>query len=338
MSGSTQVWQQRSAARVQQARRDQLRVRLFLLAMVPVWAFSFAPTLARAEQAADAKAKGAAKVDALDNEPAKWLRFVDDNKGGGKLEVATGTYKNDDGVSVRPIGAVHIGEKSYYEALSKDFEKYDALLYEMVKPADAGAPQPGMKSKSMVSMFQRFLKDSLELEFQLDGIDYTKKNFVHADLDAETFAKMQDEKGESLLGLMLSQMIRELAKEMEGKGGGAAKNQPDLMELIDAFNSPDAPRRMKLILAKSFGELDEQMSGMQGTVIITERNKKAMSVLRDQIRAGKKNIGVFYGAGHLSDMESRLALMGFKRTNVEWRTAWDMSTNKADGGAEKKVD
>ena len=61
------------------------------------------------------KAAKDAKGDALDVEPAQWLRFVDDQKGGGKLEVATGTYKNDAGVTVHLVGAVHVGEKKYYE-------------------------------------------------------------------------------------------------------------------------------------------------------------------------------------------------------------------------------
>lgn len=287
-----------------------------------------APALAE-KPAATRPARG----DALDTEPATWLRFVDDEKGGGKLEVATGTYKNDAGVTVALIGAVHVGEKSYYEGLSKSFEGYDALLYEMVKPKDAGAPQKGVARKapvgmSMVGMFQRFLKDQLELDFQLDGIDYSKKNFVHADLDAETFAQMQAERGESLIGLMLQQMIRDMARQMEGKANNV--KQPDLMELIEAFDSPDRARQFKLILGRSFGDMEEQMAGMQGTVLLTERNKKALAVLKETIRGGKKNIGIFYGAAHMSDIESRLALMGFKRTGVEWRTAWDMT------GEEKK--
>ena len=35
--------------------------------------------------------------------------------------------------------------------------------------------------------------------FQLDGIDYNAGNFVHADLDTETFHRMQEERGESIL-------------------------------------------------------------------------------------------------------------------------------------------
>jgi hypothetical protein len=323
-------------------RRERLLALMFVLTVLPLLRAPAAARAADEPSAVDVKAKDPqnkrqAKGDALDTEPAEWLRFVDDNKGGGKLQVATGTYKNDAGVTVRLFGAVHVGEKSYYDSLNKDFEHCDALLYEMVKPANMDAPRPGQPSKSMVSMFQHFLKDALELDFQLDDVDYQKKNFVHADLDAETFAKMQEEKGESIVGLMLAQMIRQMTREMEGKNNGTAQEM-NLFDLIDAFNSPDRARRFKLIFAKSMGDLEDQMAGMQGTVLLTERNKKALSVLKDQIRAGKKDIGIFYGAAHLQDMESRLALMGFKRTGVEWRTAWDMTVKNDNGKAAEGKD
>src|SRR5438552_6336952 len=94
---------------------------------------------------------------------SKFLRFVDDNDGGGKLEAAIVTYTNADRVTVHLVSAVHVGEKQYYDDLAKTFGKYDVLLYEMVKPKNAGVPAPGQKSESMVSMFQRALKDLLEL-------------------------------------------------------------------------------------------------------------------------------------------------------------------------------
>jgi hypothetical protein len=293
-----------------------------LLALTPALALLCRTTPVRAE-APDAKP---AVVDpALDNEPADYLRFVDDKHGGGKLEVAEGTYKNDSGVTVHLVGAVHIGEKQYYDGLNKEFEKFDALLYEMVKPANMGAPVPNAKAKSAITMFQRFLKDQLDLDYQLDDIDYSKPNFVHADLDAETFEKMQEERGESMLGLMLGQMLNQFGKQLAG--GGQADNGPQgsLEDLVNAFNSPDRTRQFKLILGRSFTDVES----MEGTVLVTERNKKALSVLKDTIRSGKKDIGIFYGAAHMHDMESRLALMGFKRTGLKWRTAWDMTAPAA---------
>ena len=309
--------------------------RWLLLALAPALALFCRTTPALAE----APANRPAVVDpALDNEPAEYLRFVDDQHGGGKLEVAEGTYKNDSGVTVHLVGAVHIGEKKYYDGLNKEFEKYDALLYEMVKPANMGAPVPNAKPKSMISMFQHFLKDALELDFQLDDVDYTKPNFIHADLDVETFEKLQEERGESMLGLMLGQMMKQMAKQMAGDGQADNAPQASLMDLVDAFNSPDRARQFKLILGRSFGDVEGQMSGMEGTVLVTERNKKALSVLKDTIRSGKKDIGIFYGAAHMHDMESRLGLMGFKRTGLDWHTAWDMTApanNAAPAGNDK---
>ena len=40
----------------------------------------------------------------------------------------------------------------------------------------------------------------------LDKVE--RANFVHADLDAETFSRMQEERGESLAGLMLSGILK----------------------------------------------------------------------------------------------------------------------------------
>lgn len=262
-----------------------------------------------------------ADADAPTTKPAEktdFLRFVDDGKGGGTLQTAIATYQNDNGVTVHLVGAVHVGEKAYYQSLNKTFADYDALLYEMIKPAGAGTPEPGQRPESGVSIFQHFLKDVLELDFQLDDVDYRKPNFVHADLDYETFTKMQEERGESILGLMMQAMMKELARQDEHKGP-----EFGLMDLLDALQSPDRARQLKLILAQQFGEIEDAFSG--NTVLITERNRTALKVLRRQIAKGKKDIGIFYGAGHMHDMEERLEDMGFHRTALEWRVSWDMT-------------
>ena len=261
----------------------------------------------------------------------EFLRYQEDANGGGKLQTAIVTYKNDAGQTVHLVAAVHIGEKGYYKDLNKTFEGYDALLYEMVKPKDAGPPQPGEeRNNSIISVIQRFMKDALELHFQLDDVDYTKANFVHADLDWETFQKMEDEKGESIWGLMLQQMIHEMMnppKDQEEIGVG---------DLLNALSSPDRARQLKLLLGKQFGHIEEQMAGFGGTVLITDRNKACFKVLRKELAAGKKNVGIFYGAGHMGDMEDRLDLMGFHQTGIEWRTAWDMTGKPGDHPGPRK--
>jgi hypothetical protein len=295
-------------------RRHQFPLALVLvplLANLPVWA-------------ADVKGE---------QEPTKFLRFVEEGRDGGRLETGVATYKNAQGVTVQLVGAVHIADTGYYEALNKQFEGYDALLYEMVKPKDMGAPGRDREQAngiSLVHILQKGMKTFLDLDYQLDGIDYTKKNFVHADLTAEEFNRMQDERGESIFGLMLQQMLKEL---MKGDNGAAQDMDP--MQLLAALSSEDSARQLKLILARQFQNMDEMVAGLEGpngSVLVTERNKAALKVLKDTIAAGKKNIGIFYGAAHMKDMEKRLEDMGFKRTGVEYRVAWDMSPR---GGAAK---
>src|SRR5262245_27739486 len=53
-----------------------------------------------------------------------------------------------EGVSVDLIGAVHVGDKSYYDQLNKLFESYDVLLYELVAPEGTKIPKEGRKGPS----------------------------------------------------------------------------------------------------------------------------------------------------------------------------------------------
>jgi hypothetical protein len=283
----------------------------------------------------------AAEIDG--SEPSKFLRFVPDKHGGGTLQASTVRYENADGVAVDLVAAVHIAEPSFFQALESSWDDYDAVLYEMVAPKEMLVPstqESGLRSlrpttrqtrmrrtvqMNMVGSLQRFLRDQLKLSFQLEAIDYKRPNFVHADLDAETFQKMQSERGESILSLMLQSMLREMSRGPTGSVG------PSLPELLMAMKSPDKARQLKLLLAREFNRIDEQLAGMEGdkgSVLLTERNKAAMRVLREMLAKGdKRNIAIFYGAGHLKGMEKILTEeMGFHQVGPPfWRVAWDMT-------------
>jgi hypothetical protein len=294
--------------------------------MRPAWALLV--VLGLTSQVALAQAKAAEKAAAEKAADSKFLRFVEDADGGGTLQTSIVTYTNEDNVKVHLIGAVHVGETSYYKDLEKTFTKYDALLYEMVKPKGVNPGQLHERGDSMVSSFQRLLKDVLELDFQLDAIDYTARNFVHADLDAETFTKMQAERGETMWKLMLRQMLNDLDNPKAGQ-----ITEADLLQLVVAMFSPDRARHMKMMLAKQFNNIEEKMAGMEGpngSVILGERNKAAVKALKTTIAEGKKDIGIFYGAAHMKGIEEMLTEMGFTQSRIEWRTAWDMTAKEGD--------
>jgi hypothetical protein len=274
-----------------------------------------------------------------DSRFGEFLRFVDKGSAGGRLETADVAYRNDKGVTVHLVAAVHIGEKSYFEGLQQSFKLRDAVLYEMVKPKDAALPAPGMaddqKSQSAVSQLQRLMKDTLNLQFQLDCIDYTQPNFIHADLDAETFQRMQAERGESFASLMLQQMMKAMSQPPPDDNAANANGQNaeddstrQMEELIQMVTRPDGERRMKLMLARHMSDMEAGAMGLDGpngSVILTERNKAAIATLEKALKDGKKDIAIFYGAAHMPDMSKRLMAMGFKPVATEWRMAWDLS-------------
>ncbi len=268
---------------------------------------------------------------------AEFIRFTDKGQKEGLLETAIVTYEGKQGEVVELIAAVHIADQSYYQQLAKLFKGYDSLLYELIKPKGSLPPKSGERrdrnsGDSLVSTFQRLLRDQLALEFQLDAIDYRASNFVHADLDAETFQQLSDERGESLLQIMLKTAMAEHAKSSKGE----SKTDPLLgWKLIAAFFSKDSSRALKYLLAQQLQHMEELMAGLgkgkdgEGSVILIERNKKLMQVLRQRLHKGEKRIGVFFGGAHLSDVEERIfAEIGLRRTKTRWLKAWVIEGKK----------
>lgn len=259
------------------------------------------------------------------SETQKFLRFVDDGPKGARLEAAEVTYRNKAGVTLRLVSAVHIAEKSYYAALMRGFKNDDAVLYELVKSRGAAPPLKGQHGDSSVTQLQTFLHEKLNLEYQLDEIDYRRPNFVHADLDAETFQELQQQRGESMASLLMQSMTQ--AMSQPGAGGGDSTAQ--LLTLVAA---PDPERQMKLMLAQEMGDIETTVAGLggpNGSVILTERNKQAIRVLEQQLKAGRKHLSIFYGAAHMADLSQRVEQLGFAPVETKWQMAWDV-TIRAD--------
>ncbi|MCC6425024.1 MAG: hypothetical protein IT447_16235 [Phycisphaerales bacterium] len=264
-----------------------------------------------------------------------FLRFVDEGAAGGMLESGEVTLVNAEGVSVDLIAAIHIGETSYYQELNRHFQDFDAVLYEMVMPKGMRPLAPGAGGDSSVAQLQRFLKDVLGLDYQLDVIDYRPANFIHADMDTETFEQLQRQRGESFASLMLQGLMRALADPPPQVDAQAE-------DLLDLLTRPDLDRQIKLVLARQLGDIERMAGGLDGpdgSVILTERNKAAMKVFEETLKQGHRHIAIFYGAAHMPDLQKRVEAMGFKPVNTQWRLAWDLHI-RADqpSGVERLLD
>jgi uncharacterized protein YbaP (TraB family) len=307
--------------------------KLLALMLVAIWA---APALAaddRPAQQADSQAAETTKKDGDKKDDASLFIRVRHNDGGKPVALETALIQFEiPATEEKParlvdlIGAIHVGEKTYYDDLNTRFAQYDALLYELVAPEDFKIEQgKRLESQSGVGAFQNALKSFLGLEFQLDCVDYSKANFVHADMSPEQFQKTMQERGESFLTYFLRMMGQGMAMQ--------AKNPSNVSdaELIVALLRRDRAA-LKRVMAEQMSGMEDSLTSIASkdgsSTIITERNKKALEVLRRELDGGKQKVAIFYGAGHLSDMQARLLKdFGAKRTGEQWLTAWDLTTD-----------
>jgi hypothetical protein len=257
--------------------------------------------------------------------PPPSIRFVADGPHAGRVETVVRTYRNPQDIQVTLFGAVHVGDGPYYRDLQKRFTTCDALLYEMIRDSDNTPSDLEVDTSHPVSQLQLGMKNLLNLEFQLEAIDYTPANFVHADLDPTTFHRLQRERSESLLGLMFRVMLEEQARLNTGQGSTVSS-----MSLLLALMNPDRGYALKLVLGRQMEQLEALVAGIdqdpdgQGSVIVGARNEHAIQVLEQQITQGRRQLGIFYGAAHLPDFHQRLLQRGFKPDHEEWLTAWDI--------------
>ena len=227
-------------------------------------------------------------------------------------------------VQVDLIGAIHVGEKAYYDQLNERFEDYDIVLYELVAP-EGTRIEKGHKqgvSLDVVAGSQTGLQKMLGLSHQLEQIDYTVDNFVHADMSPKEFSEKMAERDESFMKMYFRSIGQGLA--MQGTPG-----QTNDLSLIIALFSKDRERKLKTMMAQQFEQMDglpDVMSGPDGSTIIHLRNDKALDVLEKQLKdASSKKIGIFYGAGHFDDMEVKMMeRFRFKRIGEEWLDAWNL--------------
>ena len=269
------------------------------------------------------------KADAA-TENAAFLRIKKTDKGVPEsLQVAIARYSFQEdgpnkGAYVDLIGAVHVGSDEYYDELNKRFKAYDAMLYELVADPSVNKPQQRAERGGFnpLGAMQIGMKDVLKLKFQLDEVDYSPSNFVHADMSPEDFGEDMSKRGDSFVGMFARMMGAGLAVQNSKKGASA---QTDMMA---AFLAKDT-LKLRRVMAEQFESMDSQMAAMADkngkSTLLTERNTKAFQVMESELKKGKKRIAIFYGAGHLLDMHQRL-LRDYKatQTQIEWLDAWPL--------------
>ena len=270
-----------------------------------------------------------AVADAQENEQETvFVRVLEDEQNQPlALQLAIASYaprNGDSRIQIDLVGAIHIGDKEYYQNLNERFASYDALLYELIAPKDTVISDRNPENQSAISSAQVTMKNLLALSFQLDEVNYGADNFVHADLSPTELSDSMDERGESLyiyFWRLFYASFDQYAKDPLGLQN---------MSLFSAMLSADTDNAFKTMLAYEMTDLEkttEILGDDSQSAVIGARNQRAIDVLKTQLESGDKRIAVFYGVAHMPDMEERLLeQLDLVYLDTTWVDAWRLDT------------
>ncbi len=247
------------------------------------------------------------------------------------------TYQNAQGIKVDFVGAIHIGDRAYYEMLNERFKSYDKVLYEMVNGKyharfaylkklkqrseaeeaeyQALLPQFTQKKDNFLGGILNFLYSSmgstLKLSPQVGVVDYGFEHFVHADMSDEELSAAMKKRGESWLGMLAKEVLKP-----------SERHQPNMLELFTRLRrAKDTSAVLRELVIDVLAS--ESESALLDSAIIVSRNEKAMEVLSTVLKDSQdKKLAIFYGSAHLPDFHERLQKLGFKLKSVDWIIAF----------------
>lgn len=150
--------------------------------------------------------------------PESYIRVVDAAEGGEvRLEVAVRRFVSDnqDWPAISLAGAVHIGDRSFYERLQHAMEAHDVILFESVKPSGMGELTPDTPDEERVRITERrirFLTTIIERQ-------RAKSGALPESLEALA-ASMDDRFAALLAGARVDAWGNELLYQMRAEGMG----------------------------------------------------------------------------------------------------------------------
>ena len=286
-----------------------------------------------------------------------FMRVTNGATGAVELQVAVRKLVPTNGVG--PViwlsGASHIGETNYYAQLQQHLDTQALVLFEGIRAGrKAGGTNTVASEKSDSSSatpakaaertsLQKDLAESLGLVFQLEAIRYTGTNFRNSDLSVAELRDLMDKDDEpaapdSPKEKRKSEAFEQLLKAMDGNSmfGTLLKVGFKLVG-----GNPKLQAMTKLALIEALGGIRGDLSRMKSLpeemqrlmeVLIQTRNDAVLKDLRAELKrpAPPASISIFYGAGHMDDLERRLRReFGYRAESDLWLPAFTVDYAKA---------
>ena len=204
------------------------------------------------------------------------------------------------------------------------------MLYEGVtkKGVDPAAKPADPKADPRQQSTYQVLSDALHLQFQLFGIDYTRPSFHNSDLSWEEMQDIEAKAPPAPKGGMSLATLGNLLNANSEQG----KQLATAMSTIK--DDPSSIEAMHLIMAEALSNpnvLSESLSPTMNDLIIRSRNAKVLADLKLELEKTPQanSIAIFFGAGHMVDMESHLIKdFGYVAGEERWYSAIEGDSKK----------
>ncbi len=181
---------------------------------------------------------------------------------------------------------------------------------------------PTDKRKPAPQGIQGQLAKAMNVSFQLDEMDSSKSNWVNADIDIKELNERLSAQGGD--DTMILEMIQ----------GETWQTKMIGMVLNFVSGSPQLSSIMKIVMmdvlaAAETSDIMNQI-GPAGDVILHGRNDIVIEYLNEQLEnnPNQDDIGIFYGAAHMSGLEETILSMGYEFESNDWAQAMVVDTNK----------
>lgn len=170
---------------------------------------------------------------------------------------------------------------------------------------------------------QAQLAAALDLEFQLDAINYDRTNWICSDMTMDELERAFTKRGLD---------FGPIGSTLAGSSlpGRIVKGLLKVVALLDSMTEGAITDTFKVCLIEMLGNeqiMEQAMTQFGegfGEVIIGERNQIVMDDLKELLcgaDADTETIAIFYGAGHLPDFEQRLRELGYAPAETQWLRA-----------------
>jgi hypothetical protein len=285
-----------------------------------------------ADETADKQAADTTRI--KKREPTRFLRVrYDEFKTPVTMQTATAKYvlKRPEGqppVEVFLESVIHVGDRTYYRGFNRRFRRYDVVLYEYIAPPEKQVPDPEQVSPSPIRLLQQVAADGLGFAHQIDEIDYKAQNLVHSDLSPAELDNVTKDRGDDGFTMMVDMLLDTMRRVNRDRNSLDKSPAQEKTLDLSVLSDPDGAVKIRRLLANGFGtniSLETVLRPAQIATLIRARNDRAMEVLQQQLDADKRQIALFWGAGHMQDFERQLILdYGFEPAGVVWRDAWDL--------------